>query len=98
MGDYYLEFLQQYLHNVNLRKKVKELLKEKGEIQQKLEMLEKEGNNHSFEERKKRLRSLASEIQRNFECPLTKCSKKYGSEGSLNQHIKLKHPELVNKS
>jgi hypothetical protein len=22
------------------------------------------------------------------------CSKSYGSEGSLNQHIKLKHPEI----
>ncbi|CAD8126038.1 unnamed protein product [Paramecium sonneborni] len=97
MGDYHFQYLQQYLHNVNLRKKVKELLKEKTEIQQKLEILERD-DNHSLEERKKRLRSLASEVQRNFECPLTKCNKKYGSEGSLNQHIKLKHPELVNKT
>ncbi|CAD8106900.1 unnamed protein product [Paramecium primaurelia] len=97
MGDYYFEFIQQYLHNVNLRKKVKELLKEKSEIQQKLDTLEKEDKNHSFEERKKRQRSLASEVQRNFECSLNTCDKKYG-EGSLNQHIKLKHPELVNKS
>ncbi|CAD8115794.1 unnamed protein product [Paramecium primaurelia] len=98
MGDYQGEYIQQYLCNINLRKKIKELLKEKTEILQKLEQLEKDGNNQSFEERKKRLRSLASEIQRNFECPLSRCGKKYGSEGSLNQHIKLKHPELVNKS
>jgi len=24
------------------------------------------------------------------------CTKSYGSEGSLNQHIKLKHPEYFN--
>ncbi|CAD8203820.1 unnamed protein product [Paramecium pentaurelia] len=83
---------------MSVLRQVKELLKEKSEIQQKLDTLEKEGNNHSFEERKKRQRSLASEVQRNFECPINMCGKKYGSEGSLNQHVKLKHPELVNKS
>ncbi|CAK67765.1 unnamed protein product (macronuclear) [Paramecium tetraurelia] len=80
MGDYYLEFLQQYLHNVNLRKKIGERTIERKGCQKQFEvrLKQKEGNNHSFEERKKRLRSLASEIQRNFECPITKCGKKYG--------------------
>ena len=26
---------------------------------------------------------------------MTSCGKTYGSEGSLNQHLKLKHPELL---
>ena len=39
----------------------------------------------------KRERKRASEIVRHFKCPLSDCPKSYGSEGSLNQHIKLKH-------
>jgi len=36
---------------------------------------------------------VASEIKRHYKCMVEDCSKAYGSEGSLNQHIKLKHPE-----
>jgi hypothetical protein len=41
------------------------------------------------EEKRKRHRRTAPEISRHYKCPTS-----YGSEGSLNQHIKLKHPEL----
>jgi hypothetical protein len=44
-------------------------------------------------EKKKRHRRTATEIARHFKCPIDDCPKSYGSEGSLNQHIKLKHPE-----
>eukprot|EP01017_Pseudomicrothorax_dubius_P015015 TRINITY_DN17488_c0_g1_i1.p1 TRINITY_DN17488_c0_g1~~TRINITY_DN17488_c0_g1_i1.p1 ORF type:complete len:114 (+),score=15.09 TRINITY_DN17488_c0_g1_i1:328-669(+) len=40
--------------------------------------------------KKKRQRRTATEIDRHYRCPL--CVKSYGSEGSLAQHIKLKHP------
>jgi hypothetical protein len=30
---------------------------------------------------------------RHYRCPLSNCFKAYGSEGSLSQHIKLKHPD-----
>ena len=45
-------------------------------------------NDHSSDERnKKRFRRTANEIERRFVCW---CGKAYGSEGSLNQHKKIK--------
>jgi transcription elongation factor Elf1 len=40
---------------------------------------------------KKKIRRTASEIDKNFTCPYGDCNKLYGSEVSLNLHIKLKH-------
>lgn len=44
-------------------------------------------------ERKKRFRRTANEILKNYDCKAEKCNRSYGSEGSLLQHVKLKHPE-----
>lgn len=41
--------------------------------------------------RKKHLRRCANEIEKSFPCPYDNCGKYYGSEGSLNLHMKLKH-------
>eukprot|EP00347_Sterkiella_histriomuscorum_P024372 403331348 len=41
--------------------------------------------------RKKHLRRTAAEIEREYICPYAECGKFYGSEGSLNLHIKIKH-------
>lgn len=41
--------------------------------------------------RKKHLRRTASEIDRTFVCPYEGCGKYFGSEGSQNLHIKIKH-------
>lgn len=41
--------------------------------------------------RKKHHRRCANDIERVFKCPYIKCEKFYGSEGSLNLHIKIKH-------
>ena len=38
--------------------------------------------------REKRRRRTALEIERKFECKYEGCPKSYGSEGSLNQHMK----------
>jgi hypothetical protein len=43
------------------------------------------------EEKRKRHRRTAGEIHRDFVCPMGDCQRKYGSEGSLLQHIKIKH-------
>jgi hypothetical protein len=43
------------------------------------------------------VRRTAGEIDRHYKCLASRCDKSYGSEGSLNQHIKLKHPELLEK-
>lgn len=48
------------------------------------------------ESMKKRSRRMADEIERKHRCNVQFCEKEYGSEGSLIQHIKLKHPELCN--
>jgi len=37
------------------------------------------------------MRRTAKEIERSFICPYNACGKHYGSEGSLNLHIKIKH-------
>lgn len=44
--------------------------------------------------KKKRKRKKKDEINRNFVCKIEYCDKSYGSENSLNQHIKLKHKEF----
>ena len=43
------------------------------------------------ERRKKHLRRTAKEINKDEICPYPHCGKYYGSEGSLNLHMKLKH-------
>jgi hypothetical protein len=40
----------------------------------------------------KRRRRKALGISRRYGCPVQDCGKSYGSDGSLNQHIRLKHP------
>eukprot|EP00331_Platyophrya_macrostoma_P023883 CAMPEP_0176440340 /NCGR_PEP_ID=MMETSP0127-20121128/20508_1 /TAXON_ID=938130 /ORGANISM="Platyophrya macrostoma, Strain WH" /LENGTH=162 /DNA_ID=CAMNT_0017824837 /DNA_START=206 /DNA_END=694 /DNA_ORIENTATION=+ len=43
--------------------------------------------------KKKRFRRVAKDIARDFRCPVSTCGKCYGSEGSLHQHLRLKHPD-----
>jgi hypothetical protein len=48
--------------------------------------------------RKRRYRRRANQISRSYVCAITTCRKAYGSEGSLNQHMKIKHPEYYQNS
>ena len=41
--------------------------------------------------RRKHLRRKAEEIDKRFQCKYPGCKKNYGSEGSLNLHVKIKH-------
>lgn len=43
------------------------------------------------ENRKKKYRRMAADIEKQFECPYPRCNKSYGSDVSLNLHIKIKH-------
>lgn len=52
-----------------------------------------EGSENTIE-KSKRHRRTANEISRHYKCSVETCQKSYGSEGSLNQHIRLKHPEM----
>lgn len=49
------------------------------------------GNSSKSNQRKKHNRRTAKEINRQYICPYKNCQKIYGSEGSLNLHIKIKH-------
>ena len=44
-----------------------------------------------IEDKRKRSRRSANEIARSHICIVTTCGKSYGSEGSLMQHMKIKH-------
>ena len=46
---------------------------------------------NSKTKRKKHVRRTAHEIAKEFCCPYTGCTKTFGSEGSLNLHMKIKH-------
>ena len=52
----------------------------------------------SMSGRKRRYRRRANQISRSYICNLPTCRKAYGSEGSLNQHMKIKHPEYYQSS
>lgn len=41
--------------------------------------------------RKRHFRRCNNEIKKGFTCPYSNCGKNYGSEGSLNLHMKIKH-------
>ena len=41
--------------------------------------------------RKKHIRRAADEIDKAYICPYKNCEKIFGSEGSQNLHIKIKH-------
>ncbi|OQR94508.1 hypothetical protein ACHHYP_01211 [Achlya hypogyna] len=45
-------------------------------------------------EKKKRRRRTAAQIDRKYTCTYSGCQKAYGSEGSLTQHMRLKHRNL----
>lgn len=101
--SYYQEFCRLFIANNVLQTQMKELLNEKTDLMGNLnrlekrseELLGKSGQLDSLQPKKKRYRRNANQIERHYRCPVgpTTCSKSYGSEGSLNQHIRLKHFE-----
>jgi len=103
--NYYQEYCRLFIANVVLTTQMKELVSEKNELLAKLAKLEQKknedfahtpnSNNESYDDKKKRFRRTASEIDRHYRCPVESCQKAYGFIGSLNQHIKLKHPNLA---
>jgi len=98
--NYYQEYCRLFIANVVLTTQMKDLVTEKNELLNKLAKLEKRSKelndtktlDQDAEDKKKRFRRTASEIDRHYRCPVDSCQKSYGSEGSLNQHVKLKHP------
>jgi hypothetical protein len=83
-----------HLTGMSRLRQVKQLLADKAELTGRLERLEEREDDGSdmTGEKSKRHRRTASEISRHYKCSIVTCQKSYGSEGSLNQHIRLKHP------
>ncbi len=94
---YYHEYCRLFLANIALTNQVKQLLEEKSHLTCRLSKYEDDefaSQSDRNQEKGKRLRRNADEIERYYKCTVKTCAKSYGSEGSLNQHYKLKHPEI----
>ena len=95
--QYYNHYCNLYIANVMLLEKIKDTLDHKEELVQKLKKLRENSERAltTLEEKnvnkKKRHRRQIKDIERHFKCPISKCDKAYGSESSLNQHLKQKH-------
>jgi len=104
--NYYQEYCRLFIANVVLTTQMKELIAEKNELITRLSELEKRNDKFHREhstpdstlDKSKRIRRKAGDIERHFQCPDPTCQKSYGAEGSLFQHVKLKHPEITNDS
>ncbi len=95
---YYLEFIKTEQINRLLKKQLNNLQIEKNNLKQLITRLERKNkklkiknseNINDLYMNRKRHRRNKNEIIREFKCNL--CEKKYGSEGSLKQHMRIKH-------
>ncbi|KAL4430431.1 hypothetical protein ABPG74_013281 [Tetrahymena malaccensis] len=92
--NYYQEFWRTYLMNEMMIAKIKEFSSENKLLDnkiQELEQLHREYQKLVSMKNKKKNRRTANEIEKSHICPYVECQKLYGSEVSLNLHIKLKH-------
>ena len=98
---YYLDYLKIEETNRLLKNELSSLLKEKNDLKQCIARLDRRNRKLYPDESKKEINDLytnrkrhrrgKNEIKRMFKCGYPNCGKTYGSEGSLNQHIKIKH-------
>ena len=95
---YYLEFIKTEEIKIILKNQLNNLQIEKNNLKQLIARLERKNkklktkkteNINDLYVNRKRHRRNKNEIAREFKCNL--CEKKYGSEGSLKQHIRIKH-------
>lgn len=73
--NYYHEYCRLYLANVVLTSQMRELVNERNELNTKFIKLEKKGDEiqegeRSDDDRKKRFRRTADEIDRHYRCPV----------------------------
>ena len=94
------QITQFYLKKITLAKKINSLITENLVLKSKLQNVQNQPRkkNHSKKSQKKRVRKLKEQVIRNFKCQSINCNKAYGSENSLNQHIKLKHNDFWKKN
>ena len=100
---YYNEYCNIHVANVILLEKIKETVEEKEDLLKKLKRLQNSAEqvlstlSHKNTGKRRRIRRKKNEIVRAFKCPIEKCKKEYGTEGSLQQHLKTKHPKYFEK-
>jgi hypothetical protein len=90
-----------------LKNEIDKVTGEMGDLSEKLQIIKENKLRHEDklgvhldipdEKKKKRKRRTAVEIERQHACPIQECEKSYGSEGSLNMHLKRKHPDFYVK-
>ena len=94
----YLEFIKTEQINQLLKNQLNNLQIEKNNLKQLITRLERKNKKLKIKNiekindlyvNRKRHRRNKNELIREFKCNL--CEKKYGSEGTLKQHLKIKH-------
>ena len=99
---YYLEYIKTEEINRILKNQLNNLQIEKNNLKQLITRLERKNKKLKAKKtdsindlymNRKRHRRNKNEILREFKCNL--CEKKYGSEGSLKQHIRIKHKKEI---
>lgn len=92
-----------FMINILLTTKMKRLQGEVDRVRREIEDFTSKHRNllppvqHVPVKKKKRKRKKKHEVERNYSCHIDGCQKSYGSENSLNQHMKIKHPEFWNR-
>ena len=92
-----------FMINIILTTKVKRLQKEVNRLKNEIQDFTNQHGNllppitNVQVEKKKRKRKKKNEVERNYSCHIDGCQKSYGSENSLNQHMKIKHPDFWNR-
>ena len=86
---FYMKYWKEYFVNVNLVKQLLSAVTDHQRLEDALKDIA--DTTDSTSGKRKRHRRPAHEIRRHYRCPATECQKAYGSEGSLSQHLKLKH-------
>ncbi len=94
--DYYKQYWMAFMENQSLLEELKKISEERNShyrnlIQMNASQYSRSDTEEKKEHRKKHNRRCAKEINKNELCPYASCGKYYGSEGSLNLHMKLKH-------
>ena len=87
--------------NIILTARIKRMIEDNERIKARLRHREARRDSSKVDKRipsvssnnlRRRTRKRKDEVSRDFACPYPGCDKAYGSENSLNQHMKYKHP------
>lgn len=94
--------MEYMIGNIVLNTRIKKLNEERFQLKKKIEDYNKDSSKRSFYSqgilKKKRKRKLKTEVVRNFKCGYPGCIKSYGSDNSLNQHVRIKHSDFWKKA